>query len=308
MNLPSTSAHRIGIDLGGTKIAGILLDPQGRSIGEARVNTPRGDYEATLNAIAEMVAALMARAGVDEATVGIGIPGSISPKTGRVQNGNSTWLNGRPLSEDLARRLRQPLRLENDANCFALSEAADGAAAGARSVFGVILGTGCGGGFVADGRLLNGPRRIFAEWGHMPLPWPKKEEVPGPVCWCGRHGCMETWVSGPAIEGQYAEATGQRLTATLVATRAASDSVAGVVMEDHADRLARGLAAIVNILDPEVIVLGGGLSKMDHLYAELPGRMAPLIFSVDTSVDIRRPAHGPESGVRGAARLWDATG
>jgi len=298
-------SHRIGIDFGGTKIAGIVLDSENRTVGEARIATPRGDYEATLRAIAGMIERLKRRCKAQSTHVGMGIPGSISPMSGRVQNANSTWLNGRPLADDLAKLLHDPLRIENDANCFALSEAADGAAAGAQSVFGVILGTGCGGGIVIAGRLVNGPRAIGGEWGHFPLPWPRADEVPGPLCWCGRRGCMECWVSGPALERDYAQAAKSRLTAPEIEARATREPLARAALDRHADRLARGLAAVVNILDPEIIVLGGGLSKMDHLYAELPGLMAPFIFSGDKGVDIRRPAHGAESGVRGAARLWN---
>lgn len=302
MNLP---AYRIGIDFGGTKIAGIVFDSEDRTCGEARIATPRGDYEATLSAIAEMIEGLKPQCNTEAGHVGMGIPGSISPKSGRVQNANSTWLNGRPLADDLARLVRDPLRIENDANCFALSEAADGAAAGAQSVFGVILGTGCGGGIVIDGRLVNGPRAIGGEWGHIPLPWPQADEVPGPLCWCGRQGCMECWVAGPALEHDYAETAESPLSAPEIEARAAREPAARAALDRHANRLARGLAAVVNILDPEIIVLGGGLSKMKHLYAELPGLMAPYIFSDDKSIDIRRPRHGAESGVRGAARLWD---
>jgi fructokinase len=296
---------RIGIDLGGTKIAGIVLDVEDKTVGEARTDTPREDYRATLAAIAGMVEALKKDCGAATVRVGLGIPGSIGPKSGRVQNANSTWLNGRPLADDLAGLLRDPLRIENDANCFALSEAADGAAAGARSVFGVILGTGCGGGLVLGGRLVNGPRAICGEWGHVPLPWPRADEMPGPRCWCGLAGCMESWLSGPALERDYAESAKFRLPAPEIAARAASEPLARAALVRHVGRLARGLAAVVNILDPEVIVLGGGLSNMAHLYTELPGLMAPYIFSDDKGIDIRRPAHGPESGARGAARLWD---
>lgn len=301
----SAVALRIGIDLGGTKIAGIVLDSDGRTVDEARVPTPRHDYAATLSAIAGMVEALKRGRGADGARVGLGIPGSISPKSGRVQNANSTWLNGRPLAEDLAQRLSDPLRIENDANCFALSEATDGAGAGARSVFGVILGTGCGGGFVFGGRLVTGPRAIGGEWGHVPLPWPQTDELPGPLCWCGRRGCMECWVSGPALERDYAETAERPLSAPDIGARAEGDARARGALDRHSGRLARGLAAVVNILDPEIIVLGGGLSNMTHLYAALPALMAPYIFSDDKGVDIRPPAYGAESGARGAARLWD---
>lgn len=297
---------RVGIDLGGTKIAGVCLDASDRTRAEMRRPTPRDDYAATLEAIREVVARLEADSGTDTAFVGVGIPGSISPVSGNVQNANSTWLNGRPLLHDLAAALGdRPLRLANDANCFVLSEAHDGAAQGAGSVFGVILGTGCGGALVAEGRLINGHRNIGGEWGHVSLPWPTRDEVPGPSCWCGRQGCLETWISGPGLAADHRRATGMELTGEQVADaarRGADD--ARESLDRHAGRLARGLAMIVNICDPDVIVLGGGLSDLPHLYDALPALMAPFIFGEDRRVDIRRPRWGAASGVRGAARLW----
>lgn len=301
------TAIRIGIDLGGTKIAGIALGADGSVRAEARCDTPRDDYQATLLAIADMVAGLEKDCATSGASVGLGIPGSIAPAGGLVQNANSTWLNGRPLRDDLTRLLRRLVQVANDADCFILSEAADGAAARARSAFGVILGTGCGGGLVVRRRLHKGPRAIAGEWGHNPLPWAEADEIPGERCWCGRYGCMETRVSGPALERDYAAASGTARSAAEIAARQAGDEHARAALDRHAGRLARGLAAVVNIVDPDVIVLGGGLSAMPHLYARLPDLMAPYIFCADPRVDIRPPRHGPASGARGAARLWDMT-
>ncbi len=300
----AATSLRIGIDLGGTKIAGLALAPDGRTLAEHRVPAPRHDYEATIKAVADMVAQLEAAAGA-RGSVGIGMPGSLSPRSGLVQNANSTWLNGRPFQRDLEAHLARPVRLANDANCFALSEAVDGAGAGARSVFGVILGTGCGGGLVFDGTLIDGPRGIGGEWGHNPLPWPRAEEHPGPLCWCGRTGCMETWVSGPGLEADHARATGQQLSAEAIAAGAAAgEAEARATLERHASRLARGLAAVVNVFDPEVIVLGGGLSKLAHLYEVLPALIAPHILRRCAQVAIKPPRWGDAGGVRGAAWLW----
>jgi fructokinase len=295
---------RIGIDLGGSKLAGVVLAPGGRCIFEHRSPAPRHDYAATLAAVGDMVDRLEAQADA-KGTIGIGIPGSLSPKAGLVQNANSTWLNGRPFGSDVEARLGRPVRLANDANCFALSEAVDGAGAGARSVFGVILGTGCGGGLVFDGAVIDGPRGIGGEWGHNPLPRPQADEYPGPVCWCGRAGCMETWVSGPGLEADHAKATGERLAADQVAARAAAgDAAARASLDRHARRLARGLASVVNVFDPEVIVLGGGLSKLGHLYDVLPALTAPHIFADTAQVIVKPPRWGDAGGVRGAAWLW----
>jgi fructokinase len=297
---------RLGIDLGGTKIAGIALAADGKVVAEHRMPAPRHDYAATIGAIGQMVAALEERAGAG-GTIGVGMPGSISPATGLVQNANSTWLNGRPLARDLEAYLGRPVRLANDANCFALSEAVDGAGAGAASVFGVILGTGCGGGLVFHGRLIDGPRSIGGEWGHNPLPWATADEHPGPRCWCGRHGCMETWVSGPALERDHQKAMGAPLSCQEIVGRAASgDAGAQATLDRHAGRLARGLAHVVNVFDPHVIVLGGGLSQLTHLYEVLPGLMAPHIFADRVEITIRPPRWGDASGVRGAAWLWTA--
>lgn len=298
-------ALRIGIDLGGTKIAGIVLDAGGKTLARARADTPRDDYQTTIESIAALIHKMI-QGAVDNPRIGIGIPGSISPATGLVQNANSTWLNGKAFKQDLEQALRLPVRLANDANCFALSEAVDGAGAGSRSVFGVILGTGCGGGLVVDGKLVDGPRGIGGEWGHNPLPWPSADEYPGPRCWCGRMGCMESWVSGPGLTADHARAFGETRSAEEIASRAAQGcDKSRASLERHASRLARGLAGMINIFDPEVIVLGGGLSGMPHLYKQLPGLIAPHIFSDNASLDIRPPRHGAESGVRGAAWLWD---
>ena len=304
---PTDPAPRIGIDLGGTKIEGVVLDAADRERARLRIPTPRQDYRATIAAIAGLIARLeQAAAERGRAPVGIAIPGSISPATGRMQNANSTWLNGMPLDRDLASALARPVRLANDANCFALSEATDGAGMGAPSVLGVILGTGCGGGLVVGGRLVDGPHGIGGEGGHIRLPGPAPDEVPGPPCWCGRHGCMETWVSGPALAADYARATGIELTAVEVAARAGcGEAAARAALVRHADRLARGLAHVVNILDPHVIVLGGGLSKLAHLYEALPGLVAPHVFADAPRVRVLPPRWGDASGVRGAARLWD---
>ncbi|MBN9267216.1 MAG: ROK family protein [Hyphomicrobium sp.] len=300
---------RIGIDLGGTKIEGVLMDETGAERPRRRLSTPRDDYAATLDAIAQLVDELLAEAAADPApstaTIGVAMPGSVSPRTGQMQNANSTWLNGRTLGPDLADRLGRPVRLANDANCFALSEALDGAAAGARNVLGVILGTGCGAGVVIEGRLLDGPRGIGGEWGHNPLPWATSDELPGSLCWCGRRGCMETWVSGPALAAAYLQDGGTTTRAEEIVERAAAgEERAQIALDRHADRLARGLAHVVNILDPDVIVIGGGLSRLEHLYEKLPGLMAPHIFAEDTRVDIRPPRWGDASGARGAAWLW----
>lgn len=300
---------RLGIDLGGTKIEGALFAPGDEVLARDRVATPRNDYDATLGAIAEIVSSLetlFATSGVP--SIGVAIPGSISSSSGFVQNANSTWLNGKPFDRDLARLLGRPVKVANDANCFVLSEAADGAGAGAHSVFGVILGTGCGGGLILDGRLVNGRQGIGGEWGHNPLPWAEPEEHPGPACWCGRLGCMETWVSGPALSADHQAAGGARMAVEdIVTAAAAGDAAAEATLKRHVSRLARGLAHVVNIFDPEVIVLGGGLSKLEHLYEELPAAMAPHIFADRAEIVILPPKWGDASGVRGAAWLWDLT-
>ena len=294
---------RIGIDVGGTKIEAILLDARGGEMRRLRVATPR-DYDGTLRAIAGLVEQLEREAGAS-ASVGLGTPGAISPATGRIKNSNSVWLNGRPLGEDLARALSREVRLANDADCFALSEAQDGAGAGAAVVFGAILGTGVGGGIVARGRLLAGPNAIAGEWGHNALPWPRDDERPGPACYCGRRGCIETFLSGPGLERDHAERTGQSVPAAEVVARAeGGDRAAHETLERHAERLARALASVINLLDPHVIVLGGGLSNVTQLYSRVPALWSAWVFSDRVDTRLVPPRHGDSSGVRGAAWLW----
>jgi fructokinase len=295
---------RIGIDLGGTKIEGIALDPGGAALARRRLDTPRDDYPATLRAIATLVAALESETGA-RGSVGVGTPGSLSPFTGRMRNANSTWLNDRPLDRDLAEVLERPVRVANDADCFALSEATDGAAAGAHSVFGVIIGTGTGAGVVVDGHLLAGPNAVVGEWGHNPLPWPQAAELPGPECYCGKRGCIETFASGPGLAADFARSSGLSLTAAQIAVAAeAGDPHARAARDRHADRLARGLASVINVLDPEVIVLGGGLSNLAHLYDAVPPLLGRYVFSDGVATRLVPPRHGDSSGVRGAAWLW----
>lgn len=297
---------RIGIDLGGTKIEGVALGPDGAERARLRVPTPRHDYDGTVRAVADLVETLEATAGADRpATVGIGIPGTISRRTGLVKNANSTWLIGHPFDRDVAARIGRPVRIENDANCFAVSEATDGAGAGAHTVFGVIVGTGCGGGLVVDGKVLTGRNGIAGEWGHNPLPWPGEAEWPGPSCFCGRHGCLERWISGPGFAEDHARVTGRVLDAPAIAAAAAAgDAGAQASLERYVDRLARGLAGVVNLLDPDVIVLGGGMSNVDAIYRMLPGRIAAWCFSDGIDTPVRKARHGDSSGVRGAAWLW----
>jgi fructokinase len=295
---------RIGIDLGGTKIEAIALDAAGQECFRHRVPTPRGSYEGTIEAVAALVAG--AEAVVGSSTVGIGMPGVISPATGLVKNANSTWLNGRRLSEDLSIRLDRPVRLANDANCFALSEATDGAAAGQAVVFGVILGTGVGGGLVVCGRVVTGANAIAGEWGHNALPWPEAEELPGPECYCGRRACIETFLSGPGLAQDYARRTGVTLDAAAIVSAATSgDSAAAMSVARYERRLARGLASIINIFDPDTIVLGGGLSNMSQLYERVPQRWGEFVFSDSVVTRLVRAVHGDSSGVRGAAWLWE---
>jgi fructokinase len=299
---------RIGIDLGGTKIEGAVLQADGSLAHRRRVPTPRGDYDATLAAIGRLVHWLAAQAPCHDA-VGIGTPGAISPFDGRLRNANSVWLNGRSLQTDLAALLQRPVHSANDADCFTLSEATDGAAAGAASVFGVIIGTGTGGGIVVHGRLQQGPNAIAGEWGHNPLPWPEPDELPGPACWCGRRGCIETFCSGPGLAADFAAASGHRLDAVAIAAAAArGDADAEAALQRHECRLARALASVVNLLDPEVIVLGGGLSQLERLYANLPALVRRHIFSDGLATRIVAPRFGDSSGVRGAAMLFGGRG
>ena len=290
--------HRIGIDLGGTKIEVAVLDPAGAVALRRRAGTPES-YDAIVAAMAGLVVAAEAELGV-RATVGVGIPGTISPATGLVKNANTQVLIGHALDQDLSAALSREVRVENDANCFALSEAADGAGAGRRCVFGVILGTGCGGGIVVDGRVLAGRNRIAGEWGHTPLPWPRDGEHPLPPCWCGQSGCLELYLAGPGL----ARSCDAPDAAGLPARAAAGDARAAAALELHADRLARGLAVIMNVLDPDVIVLGGGLSNMAHLYDRVPALMQRYVFSDVAATPVVRNRHGDSGGVRGAAWLW----
>jgi len=295
---------RIGIDLGGTKIEAMALDDGGHERFRQRLPTPRGDYDATVEAVATLVA--QAERVVGRSTVGVGMPGVVSPATGLVKNANSTWLNGRPLSVDLAARLDRPVRLANDANCFALSEATDGAAAGLPVVFGVILGTGVGGGLVVGGRVVTGANAIAGEWGHNPMPWPEAGERPGPLCYCGRTGCVETFLSGPGFARDYGAQAGRALDpAAVVAAAAAGDAVAEAAVARYEARLARGLASIINVVDPDAIVLGGGVSNIARLYERVPGLWAEYVFSDAVVTRLVKAVHGDSSGVRGAAWLWE---
>ena len=299
---------RIGIDLGGTKIEAIALD-HGREVGRLRVATPRDDYEATLAAIASLVADLERGAGA-VGTVGVGIPGTLSPDTGLVKNANSTWLLGRPLRADLEQRLARDVRIANDANCFAVSEAIDGAASGVAVVFGVIVGTGTGAGICVNGSVLTGPNGIAGEWGHNPLPWPTADEWPGPSCYCGKSGCVETFLSGPGMQRDHERHTGRAESAPAIVARAAvGDPVATETLERYEDRMARALAGVINVLDPDVIVLGGGMSNIERLYQNVPRRWRDYVFSAGANDVVRtrlvRATHGDSSGVRGAAWLWN---
>ncbi len=296
---------RIGVDLGGTKIEALALSPEGEEYGRRRVPTPRGDYEATLRAVAALASALVGAIGRENlAGVGVGIPGSLSPRTGLVRNANSTWLNGRPLHPDLQALIELPLAIENDANCFALSEAADGAGEGRRTVFGVILGTGVGGGIVSSGALLKGVNAVAGEWGHNPLPWPDESEMPGLPCYCGNAGCIETFVSGPSLERQYQERSGGAAAAKLIAERAAAgDAVCAAALAVYARRLAKSLASVINVVDPDVIVFGGGVSNITPVLEQARAQLDAWVFSDCCVTEFRTNRWGDSSGVRGAARL-----
>ena len=292
----------MGIDVGGTKIEHMVLSPAGEVLFRRRVATPVG-YDNAVRVMAGLVAAVEAEVGA--VSVGVGIPGVISPATGLVKNANSIALNGHPLGVDLGQAMAREVRIENDANCFALSEATDGAGAGARTVFGVIIGTGCGAGIVVDGRVVPGRNRIAGEWGHNPLPWVTEADLPLPRCWCGQVGCLETLVAGPALAAD-ADGAGARDASALPARADAGDAAAAAALARHADRLARGLAQVINLLDPDAIVLGGGLSNMDHLYEQLPALLGRHVFSDTSTTPVLRAKHGDSSGVRGAAWLWPA--
>lgn len=297
---------RIGIDLGGTKISGVALDEEGKELWRQRLWTPQGDYAGTMEAIARLVAMAETALGT-RARVGIGIPGSVSPLTGLIRNANSTCLNGRNLHQDLEARLERPIRLENDANCLALSEATDGAGAGVTTLFAAILGTGVGGGLVVRGQLLSGINRIAGEWGHSPLPLPEAADLPLPACYCGRAGCIETYLSGPGLAWDHYRRHGRRLDATGIADLAAGgDRDAEVSLQRYEARLARALAGVINLLDPDVIVLGGGLSRLERLYRHIPKLWVAHIFSDSVTTPLVPARHGDDSGVRGAANLWPA--
>jgi fructokinase len=293
---------RIGVDLGGTKIEAIVLSDDGIFGQRRRIATPAGDYVATLKAISELVAGMEAEIGTP-CSIGIGTPGARSPATGLMRNANSVCLNGRDLLADLKDTLQRPVRMANDADCFALSEATDGAGARAQSVFGVILGTGTGGGFVIGGRLLQGPNAIAGEWGHNPLPWPNDDERPGPACYCGKHGCIETWLSGPGLARDF-DPDSRTTPAEIVALAQRGDSAAQQCLRRYEDRMTRALATVINVLDPEVIVLGGGLSRIEHLYDVVTEQLPNYVFSDTVSTRLCAPMHGDSSGVRGAAWLW----
>jgi fructokinase len=293
----------LGIDLGGTKIEIIALE-SGEERLRMRVPTPQGDYAAILDAVAGLVRDVEARLGA-HGSVGVGTPGSISRATGLLRGSNSVCLNGQPVRHDLERVLARPVRITNDANCFALSEATDGAGEGARVVFGVILGTGVGGGIVVDGRVLDGPNAIAGEWGHNPLPWPRDDERPGPRCFCGRHGCIETFLAGPWLARDHTQLTGQALAAPqIVAAAQAGDAASEATLQRYEERLARALAHVINIIDPDVIVLGGGLSNIERLYANVPRYWGRYAFTDRVDTRLVRHRHGDSSGVRGAAWLW----
>ena len=296
---------RLGVDLGGTKIEIVALDEGGQELLRRRLPTPRGDYAATLDTIAALVRDAEAKLG-QRGTVGVGTPGALSRATGLLKNSNSVVLNGQPLLRDLEAKLDRPVRIANDANCFALSEAVDGAGKGAETVFGVILGTGVGGGVVVRGHALTGPNAIAGEWGHNPLPWPRPDELPGPPCYCGKHGCLETFLSGPGLARLHQATHGELLEAKAIADQAShGDAACEASLRDYEDRLARGLAHVINLLDPEVIVLGGGLSNLERLYDNVPQQWGRYVFSDRVDTRLVRNVHGDSGGVRGAAWLWN---
>jgi len=296
---------RIGIDLGGTKIEGIVLDENGRELIRHRVDTPKGNYEGTLNSIANLVKHLEAGVSVT-ASVGVGTPGAVSPVSGLLRNSNSVCMNDKPVKQDLEAILQREIRISNDANCFALSEATDGAAAGASVVFGVIVGTGTGAGVVVNGQVLGGPNAIAGEWGHNPLPWPAQNESPGPQCYCGKQGCIETFLSGPGLSNSYTELSCEKRNAKeIVSLAEAGDQKARQCLQQYEIQMAKGLAHVINILDPDVIVLGGGMSNIERLYKNVPKYWNEYVFSDVVRTKLVAPEFGDSSGVRGAAWLWN---
>ncbi len=297
---------RIGVDVGGTKIEIIALDDAGKELFRRRIATPRQDYPATITAIKDLVREAERHCG-RQGSVGVGIPGAISPASGRVKNANSTWLIDQPMLQDLQNALARPVRIANDANCFAVSEACDGAGRDARIVFGVIIGTGTGAGICVDRQPLVGCNAIGGEWGHNPLPWPREEELPGAACYCGRRGCIETWLSGPGFRLQYHQLGGQAADPpAILAAAERGEALALQALQDYEERLARSLASVINILDPDVIILGGGMGNIRRLYERVPRLWAPYVFSDRVDTRLLPPAHGDSSGVRGAAWLWPA--
>ena len=292
---------RIGVDLSGTKIEFVALEGDGREVHRHRIATPRFDYEGTVRAVARAAEGIEKELG-RSATIGMGIPGTISKKTGLVKNANSTWLNGKPFDKDLSRALEREVRCANDANCLAVSEATDGAGAGKHFVFAVILGTGCGGGIAIDGRVHSGSNGVAGEWGHNTLPWMRPEEFPGPACYCGRNGCLETWISGTGLEADYERATGAFLKGSEIIARSGARETAA--LDRFEDRLSRGLAQVINLLDPDVIVMGGGASQIPRLYQNVPARLKEYVFGKEADTPILPAKHGDASGVRGAAWLW----
>jgi fructokinase len=304
MSVPQDEHVRIGVDLGGTKIEFVALERDGRELHRHRIATPRFDYEATVRAVMEAVQGIEKKIG-RSATVGVGIPGTISTKTGLVKNANSTWLNGKPFDKDLGKALGREVRCANDANCLAVSEATDGAGAGKHVVFAVILGTGCGGGIALDGRVHSGSNGVAGEWGHNTLPWMRTEEFPGPACYCGRNGCLETWISGTGLEADYQRATKISLKGLEITARSdAGEAAALAALDRFEDRLTRGLAQVINLLDPDVIVMGGGASQIPRLYQNVPARLRDYVFGGEADTHILPAKHGDASGVRGAAWLW----
>lgn len=298
-----TRLIQVGVDFGGTKIEAAALDAAGNFLARVRAPNP-GNYDAALRTVCELVAAAESQAG-GRGTIGVGAPGSISPRTGVMRNANSVYLNGRRFREDLMTALGREVRLANDANCLALSEAVDGAAAGSQIVFAVILGTGCGGGLVVNGHLIEGANGVGGEWGHMPLPWPSRDELNATRCWCGQMGCLETWVSGSALQRDYAEAAGRQIDGEAIVQAAHDgDSVARAALDRYISRLGRAMAVIVNILDPDIFVLGGGMSNVAELYERLPAAVRSYVFSDSWQARIVPARWGDSSGVRGAARLW----